>query len=241
MELAEHDITVNSVAPGEISTPMTGQDDTDPRSEHRPGIPLGRPGHAKEVASAVAFLATPAAGYITGASYVVDGGMLLPVVVVMGVAGAGKSTVGRGLAEELEVGYADGDDFHSVENIEKMAAGESLTDANRQPWLARIADWLGSHVDRGAVVSCSALRRSSRDRLRDGASRVLFLHLAAPRAALVARIDSRGDHFMPVRLLDSQLSTLEPLEADERGHTLDATDAPGSLVHAAVTLVRAQT
>lgn len=77
MELAEHDITVNSVAPGEISTPMTGQDDTDPRSEHRPGIPLGRPGHAKEVASVVAFLATPAAGYITGASYVVDGGMLL--------------------------------------------------------------------------------------------------------------------------------------------------------------------
>jgi len=77
MELAEHDITVNSVAPGEISTPMTGQDDTDPRSQHRPGIPLGRPGHAKEVASVVAFLATPAAGYITGASYVVDGGMLL--------------------------------------------------------------------------------------------------------------------------------------------------------------------
>jgi NAD(P)-dependent dehydrogenase (short-subunit alcohol dehydrogenase family) len=77
MELAEHDITVNSVAPGEISTPMTGQDDVDPRTQPRPGIPLGRPGHAQEVAAVVAFLATPAAGYVTGASYVVDGGMLL--------------------------------------------------------------------------------------------------------------------------------------------------------------------
>ncbi|MFF3228332.1 SDR family oxidoreductase [Nocardia suismassiliense] len=77
LELAEHDITVNSVAPGEISTPMTGQEDVDPRTESRPGIPLSRPGHAKEVAAVVAFLATPAAGYVTGASYVVDGGLLL--------------------------------------------------------------------------------------------------------------------------------------------------------------------
>jgi NAD(P)-dependent dehydrogenase (short-subunit alcohol dehydrogenase family) len=77
LELAEHAITVNSVAPGEISTPMTGQEDTDPRTEPRPGVPLGRPGHAREVAAAVAFLTTPAAGYITGASLVVDGGMLL--------------------------------------------------------------------------------------------------------------------------------------------------------------------
>lgn len=77
LELAEHDITVNSVAPGEISTPMTGQDDADPREQPRPGYPLGRPGHAEEVAAVVAFLATPAAGYVTGSSYVVDGGMLL--------------------------------------------------------------------------------------------------------------------------------------------------------------------
>ncbi|GAB2639897.1 SDR family oxidoreductase [Nocardia goodfellowii] len=77
LELAEYDITVNSVAPGEISTPMTGQHEVDPREQARPGVPLGRPGHAKEVASVVAFLATPAAGYVTGASFVVDGGMLL--------------------------------------------------------------------------------------------------------------------------------------------------------------------
>ncbi|MFI6043790.1 SDR family oxidoreductase [Nocardia sp. NPDC051321] len=77
MELAQYDITVNSVAPGEISTPMTGQEDVDPRTESRPGVPLGRPGHAKEVAAVVAFLATPAAGYVTGSSYVVDGGLLL--------------------------------------------------------------------------------------------------------------------------------------------------------------------
>ncbi|MBF6067819.1 SDR family oxidoreductase [Nocardia farcinica] len=77
LELAEYDITVNSVAPGEISTPMTGQEDVDPREQPRPGVPLGRPGHAEEVAAVVAFLATPAAGYVTGASFVVDGGMLL--------------------------------------------------------------------------------------------------------------------------------------------------------------------
>src|SRR5688572_5212888 len=75
LELAEHAITVNSVAPGEISTPMTGQEDVDPRTEPRPGVPLGRPGHASEVAAVVAFLATPAAGYVTGASFLVDGGM----------------------------------------------------------------------------------------------------------------------------------------------------------------------
>jgi len=77
MELAEHHITVNSVAPGEISTPMTGQEDVNPRDQLRPGLPLGRTGHAREVAAVVAFLATPAAGYVTGSSYVVDGGMLL--------------------------------------------------------------------------------------------------------------------------------------------------------------------
>ncbi|MEU2120518.1 SDR family oxidoreductase [Nocardia niwae] len=77
LELAEHDITVNSVAPGEISTPMTGQEDVDPREQSRPGVPLGRTGHAKEVAAVVRFLATPEASYVTGASYVVDGGMLL--------------------------------------------------------------------------------------------------------------------------------------------------------------------
>jgi NAD(P)-dependent dehydrogenase (short-subunit alcohol dehydrogenase family) len=77
MELAEYGITVNSVAPGEIATPMTGQTDADPKESPRPGLPLGRPGHAKEVAAVVAFLSTPAAGYVTGSSYVVDGGMLL--------------------------------------------------------------------------------------------------------------------------------------------------------------------
>jgi NAD(P)-dependent dehydrogenase (short-subunit alcohol dehydrogenase family) len=77
LELADHGITVNSVAPGEISTPMTGQDDVDPRSQDRPGVPLGRPGDAREIAAVVAFLATPAAGYVTGASWVVDGGLTL--------------------------------------------------------------------------------------------------------------------------------------------------------------------
>jgi len=77
LELAEHQITVNSVAPGEIATPMTGQEDEDPRSEHRPGVPIGRPGDAREVAELIAYLASPEAAYTTGASYVIDGGMLL--------------------------------------------------------------------------------------------------------------------------------------------------------------------
>ena len=81
LELAEHAITVNAVAPGEISTPMTGQHDVDPRTEKRPGIPLGRPGHAREIAAAVVFLASPDASYVTGESFVVDGGLLLMAAV----------------------------------------------------------------------------------------------------------------------------------------------------------------
>lgn len=81
LELAEHGVLVNAVAPGEISTPMTGQHDVDPRSQRRPGIPLGRPGGAREIAAAIRFLASPEASYVTGASFVVDGGLLLMAAV----------------------------------------------------------------------------------------------------------------------------------------------------------------
>ncbi|MFD0361462.1 gluconokinase [Nocardia sp. GCM10030253] len=156
-----------------------------------------------------------------------------PVVVVMGVSGCGKSTVGRLLAETLHVEYAEGDDFHPEQNIAKMAAGVPLTDADRAPWLDIVAGWLARRQGRGGVVSCSALQHSYRDRLRAAAPEVFFVHLAASRDELAHRMASRRGHFMPSSLLDSQLAALEPLSADERGIMVDATRAPAELVREA--------
>ncbi|MFE7797475.1 gluconokinase [Nocardia sp. NPDC057440] len=159
----------------------------------------------------------------------------VPVVVVMGVSGCGKSTVGRLLAEALHVEYAEGDDFHPAENIAKMAAGVPLTDADRAPWLDIVAGWLGQRAGHGGVVSCSALKRSYRDRLRVAAPDAFFVHLAASRDELARRMAARRDHFMPSSLLDSQLAALEQLYADERGITVDATRAPAESVREAMT------
>ncbi|WP_406229386.1 gluconokinase [Nocardia sp. NBC_01009] len=158
----------------------------------------------------------------------------VPVVVVMGVSGCGKSTVGRLLAEALHVEYAEGDDFHPVENIAKMAAGVPLTDADRAPWLDIVAGWLGQRQGHGGVVSCSALQHSYRDRLRVAAPETFFVHLAASRDELAQRMAARRGHFMPSSLLDSQLAALEQLSADERGITVDATRAPAELVREAM-------
>uniref|UniRef100_UPI0031844C84 gluconokinase n=1 Tax=Nocardia donostiensis TaxID=1538463 RepID=UPI0031844C84 len=161
-----------------------------------------------------------------------------PVVIVMGVSGAGKTTVGRRLAEVLGVRYTDGDDFHPAANIAKMAAGNPLTHEDRQPWLDGLARWLRDHAEDGAVVSCSALERRYRDRLRAAAPRALFLHLVASRDALDTRIHKRTGHFMPARLLSSQLAALEPLAADERGRTVDAMADPDRIAHDAAAWVR---
>ncbi|PXX58680.1 gluconokinase [Nocardia tenerifensis] len=152
----------------------------------------------------------------------------LPVVVVMGVSGSGKSTVGRALAAELGVEYAEGDEFHPEANIAKMAAGIPLDDADRAPWLDLVAAWMGERTD-GGVVTCSALKRVYRDRLRAAAPDAFFLHLAAPRDELAHRMADRTGHFMPSSLLDSQLAALEPLAEDERGQTVDATRDPADL------------
>ncbi|MFC4128008.1 gluconokinase [Nocardia rhizosphaerae] len=157
----------------------------------------------------------------------------------MGVSGCGKTTVGALLAERLGLPYAEGDDFHPVENIEKMAAGIPLTDADRLPWLDIVADWLGAHQRSGGVASCSALRRPYRDRLRAGAPTTYFVHLAAGREELLRRMTGRLGHFMPTALLDSQLDTLEPLEPDEPGVTLDALASPTTLVTESVDAWRA--
>lgn len=142
-----------------------------------------------------------------------------PHVVVMGVAGAGKSTVGRLIAERRGVPYADGDEFHSPEAIAKMHRGEPLTDEDRAPWLARIGEWMAAH-DVG-VLSCSALRRSYRDSLRSAVPDIFFVHLAGDARVVSARVASRADHFMPESLVSSQYAELEPLGDDERGMTID--------------------
>ncbi|UGT58786.1 gluconokinase [Nocardia asteroides] len=157
----------------------------------------------------------------------------------MGVSGCGKTTVGALTAQRLEVPYAEGDDFHPVENIEKMAAGIPLTDEDRWPWLDTVAAWLGDHQDSGGVASCSALRRAYRDRLRAGAPDTYFVHLAATRAELLRRMTGRLGHFMPTILLDSQLDTLEPLEPDEPGVSLNALAPPNILVTEAIDAWRA--
>jgi carbohydrate kinase (thermoresistant glucokinase family) len=133
-------------------------------------------------------------------------------IVVTGVTGSGKSTVGSALAERLGVPFLEADDFHSAKNIEKMAAGVALDDADRWPWLAALRQ--GMRDSERVVVTCSALRRSYRDALRR-AGDVRFLHLVADRAEIAARLDARTGHFMPEELIDSQFETLEPPGADE--------------------------
>lgn len=147
------------------------------------------------------------------------------VVVVMGVSGSGKSTVGRLLAGRRSVPFVEGDDFHPAANIAKMAAGLPLTDEDREPWLTGLAGWIGDTVRAGgsAVVSCSALKRRYRDRMRAAApGGVWFLHLTLDREAARARVTGRAGHFMPAGLLESQYDALEPLGADEPGLTVDA-------------------
>jgi gluconokinase len=141
-------------------------------------------------------------------------------IVVMGVSGSGKSTVGAALAQRLRVPFADADDFHPPANIAKMTAGQPLDDDDRYPWLEAIGEWLAQHDD-GGVMSCSALKRKYRDQLRRRCPDVEFLHLAGTPEVIGKRQASRPGHFMPASLLASQFATLEPLEPDERGIVID--------------------
>jgi gluconokinase len=142
------------------------------------------------------------------------------VIVVMGVSGSGKTTVGCALATRLALDYADADDFHPPANIAKMARGEPLDDDDRRPWLAAVATWLTDHLDTGGVASCSALNRRYRDRLRAGAPDAAFIHLDGPPEVVAARVAARKDHFMPTSLVLSQYDSLDPLAGDELGLTL---------------------
>ncbi len=147
------------------------------------------------------------------------------IIVVMGVAGCGKTSIGEALAERLGWPFLEGDAFHPQSNKDKMAAGNPLTDEDRWPWLDRIAEDMAAFAGRGesAIVGCSALKRIYRDRLRGDADAdtVRFIHLTGSLDVHRRRIRERSGHFMPASMLDSQLATLEPPGRDEGAITID--------------------
>jgi carbohydrate kinase (thermoresistant glucokinase family) len=155
----------------------------------------------------------------------------LGVVLLMGVAGCGKTTVGALLAERWGATFLDGDGFHPIANVQRMAAGVPLTDADRAGWLDAIAARLARRgKNERIVLACSALKRSYRDRLRAAAPDALLVHLAGDPALLANRLASRQGHYMPASLLPSQLATLEAPQPDEHAITLDVDAAPAKLV-----------
>lgn len=141
----------------------------------------------------------------------------LPILVIMGVAGCGKSTIGGTLAAHLDWPYQEGDDFHPPANVAKMRAGKPLDDADRQPWLAAIARWMDAQTEarRPGVIGCSALKRRYRDFLREAHPQVWFVYLRVSRETLQHRVRARHHEYMPASLLDSQLATLEEPASDE--------------------------
>jgi carbohydrate kinase (thermoresistant glucokinase family) len=149
-------------------------------------------------------------------------------IVVMGVSGCGKSTVGQMLAERLDAKFVDGDDLHPEENKAKMAAGIALNDEDRWGWLDKVGSVLAESEN--VVIACSALKVVYRDRIRAAAEGVKFIHLAGERKILEARLNNRQNHFMPASLLDSQLSTLQPLQKEELGIELDINQNLSDLV-----------
>jgi gluconokinase len=153
-------------------------------------------------------------------------------VVVMGVSGCGKSTVGAALARRLDVPFADADTFHPRANIAKMSRGTPLDDGDRYPWLTAVGCWLADH-DRG-VMSCSALKRRYRDQLRSHRTTIEFLHLTGSPELIDRRQAERTGHFMPSSLARSQFEALEPLDSDERGLAVDIGQSVDAIVETMV-------
>lgn len=153
-------------------------------------------------------------------------------VVVMGVSGSGKTTIARGVVDATGLEFAEADAFHSPDNIAKMEEGTPLTDEDRWPWLQDLAEWMDAKADAGisTIITCSALKRTYRDVLRDGPPSVDFLHLDGPAEVIEARLSKREGHFMPASLLQSQIDTLEALEPDESGVILDLRRKPEELI-----------
>lgn len=142
-------------------------------------------------------------------------------IVLMGVAGCGKSAVGSALAARLGATYLDGDDLHPQANIDKMSRGEALTDEDRWPWLTLVGQKLAA-PDGILILGCSALKRRYRDHIRkEAGAPVLFVHLAGSRKLIATRMAARAGHFMPASLIDSQFAALEPPGPDENAVTVD--------------------
>jgi gluconokinase len=140
-------------------------------------------------------------------------------IVVMGVSGSGKTSIAVEIARRLGWAYIEGDDLHPEANVAKMRAGTPLDDDDRWPWLRRVAAVIGEHEQAGTsfLLTCSALKRSYRDLLRDGHPSVWFAHVDPSEQVLTDRLAKRTGHYMPPSLLTSQLATLEPLSPDEPG------------------------
>ncbi|MGN5731864.1 gluconokinase [Arthrobacter psychrochitiniphilus] len=159
-------------------------------------------------------------------------------IVVMGVSGAGKSTIGTLVADALNVPFVDADSLHPLGNVRKMAGGTPLDDDDRWPWLYLVGHELAATKASGIVVACSALKRRYRDAIREQAPDTIFLHLDGTLEVLSARLEGRSGHFMPPKLLASQLEALEPLEADESAVVVDVGGSMSEILDRAVSGIR---
>lgn len=159
----------------------------------------------------------------------------------MGVAGAGKTTVGRLVADTLGVAYLEGDDLHSADNVRRMAQGIPLTDDDRRSWLTAIATRIAEavHAGSGLFVACSALKRAYRDRLRAADPDLQFVFLTGDAALIARRLAQRVGHFLPASLLESQLATLEIPAAEEHAWTFDVAGTPEAIAARIVERLRA--
>ncbi|SCF13685.1 gluconate kinase, SKI family [Micromonospora viridifaciens] len=157
-------------------------------------------------------------------------------IVVMGVSGAGKTTVARGISELTGLRFAEADEFHTEAHVAQMRAGIPLDDAARWPWLRALAGWMAQRHAEGVstILACSALKRSYRDVLRQGPPDVEFLHLDGAAELIRDRLSRRVGHYMPASLFDSQRAILEPLEPDESGVVLEVAASPDDLVRIAI-------
>ena len=155
-------------------------------------------------------------------------------LILMGVAGCGKTTAATNLHNALGRPVAEADDFHPEANIAKMSRGVPLTDEDRRPWLESLRAWMSEQADRGTrtIVTCSALKRSYRDLLAGAHGRVFFIHLVADENTLHERMERREGHFMPPALLPSQFADLEPLADDEDGVTVTSRPTPEQTLEA---------
>lgn len=150
-------------------------------------------------------------------------------IVVMGVAGCGKSSLARSVAQAKGIPFIEGDDFHSAGSRAKMAQGIALTDDDRAQWLAILGEQLRQHPA-GLVLTCSALKKAYRDQLRQSAPQLKFIYLALDKAEALRRVSTRAAHFFPAALVDSQFATLESPVGEPGVLALDATEPPEALL-----------